>query len=188
MRRYEYTDSLEYLYGTRRQSVLNVDPPCDLNVTLSCSIQSFEPLKGNINYEGQHAPTKYMSKKLQYEKGGRCGKEDNCKSTLYYEENGFTYCKRGHLQEVNGGQSQLKIEPDGAISRDKPRSKTRMISAPRVEKPASGGKHEKGSPKVGLHLTLLRHLTDSIQFTEAPPLQSSTFNPISSSSGNNATP
>lgn len=58
-----------------------------------------------------------MPTKLQYTKGRRCGKEDNCKSTLYYEEDGFRYCKRGHLQEVNGGISQLSIEPDGAMYR-----------------------------------------------------------------------
>lgn len=59
-----------------------------------------------------------MSTKLQYTKGQRCGKEDNCKSTLYYEENGFKYCKRGHLQEVNRNPSQLTIEPNGAIPRE----------------------------------------------------------------------
>lgn len=40
-----------------------------------------------------------MPKKLEYTKGQRCGKEDNCRSTLYYKENSFQYCKRGHLQE-----------------------------------------------------------------------------------------
>ena len=59
-----------------------------------------------------------MSTKLQYTKGQKCGKEDNCKSTLYYEDNGFKYCKRGHRQEVNRNLNQLNIEPDGAMSRE----------------------------------------------------------------------
>ena len=59
-----------------------------------------------------------MSTKLEYTKGQKCGKEDNCKSTLYYQENGLRYCKRGHLQEVNGDLSQLSVEPDGVISRE----------------------------------------------------------------------
>lgn len=42
------------------------------------------------------------SKKPLFTKGQECGKEDNCKSKLYYyEENGFKYCKNGHMQEVN---------------------------------------------------------------------------------------
>lgn len=89
-----------------------------------------------------------MPKKLEYTKGQRCGKEDNCRSTLYYEENSFQYCKRGHLQEVNGDLSQLGIEPDRVISREYQRSKMRMTLAPRVERPASEGKQKKRSPKV----------------------------------------
>lgn len=50
-----------------------------------------------------------MSTKVVYKKGQRCGKEDNCKSTLYYEEDALTYCKRGHLQE--GGPTQ--VDEDG---------------------------------------------------------------------------
>lgn len=59
-----------------------------------------------------------MSTNLQFTKGQKCGKEDNCKSTLYYEENGLKYCKRGHLQEVIGNLSQPCIEPDGAVFRE----------------------------------------------------------------------
>lgn len=59
-----------------------------------------------------------MSTKLQYTKGQKCGKEDNCKSTLYYYEDGLKYCKRGHLQEVYGDLSQLRIELDGDMSRE----------------------------------------------------------------------
>lgn len=132
-----------------------------------------------------------MPKKLEYTKGQRCGKEDNCRSTLYYKENSFQYCKRGHLQEVNGDLSQLGIEPDRVISREYQRSKMRMTLAPRVERPASEGKQKKRSPKVSprpANPAHLQNLSNSIQFTEALLLQSSTFNPISSSSGNNATP
>lgn len=91
-----------------------------------------------------------MSTRLQFTKGQKCGKEDNCKSTLYYWEDGFKYCKRGHLQEVKGNLSQLRVEPNGVMSREYQHSKMRMTLAPRVERPASEGRHKKWSRKVGL--------------------------------------
>lgn len=103
-----------------------------------------------------------MAARLKYTKGQKCGKEDNCKSTLYYLQDGFQYCKRGHLQEVSGGLSQLTIETDGAISREYQRSKMRMTLAPRVERPASEGKSERRSPKVGLYPVILLHCTLSL--------------------------
>lgn len=36
---------------------------------------------------------------LDYFKGSRCGFE-NCKSKLYYIEEGFTYCQDGHQQDI----------------------------------------------------------------------------------------
>ena len=98
-----------------------------------------------------------MSSKLEYTKGEKCGKEDNCKSTLYYQDNGFKYCKRGHRQEVNRDPSQLTIEPDGAMSRDKQRSKMRMTLGPRGERPVLEGKHKKRSLKVCLRLVTSLH-------------------------------
>ena len=77
-----------------------------------------------------------MPTKVQYMVGQRCGKEDNCKSTQYYEEDGFQYCKRGHLQEVNRDPSQLSLRPDRTVSSGYQRSKMRMILVPRAERRA----------------------------------------------------
>ena len=93
-----------------------------------------------------------MPTKLEFTKGEKCGKEDNCKSRHYYEQDGLKYCKRGHLQEVSRHTSQLSIKTDLAISRGKKRSQMRMTLAPRVGRPVSRGRNRKMSPKVGSYL------------------------------------
>ena len=38
-------------------------------------------------------------KRVQYTTGNRCGIE-NCNAKRYYVEEGFTYCKNGHQQDI----------------------------------------------------------------------------------------
>ena len=92
-----------------------------------------------------------MPTKVEYKKGPKCGKEDNCKSTLYYEEDGLTYCKRGHLQEVNRHLNQVKLCLTKLVFRGQQRSRMRMTLVPRVERAVLEERNLKRSPKVRLH-------------------------------------
>ena len=98
-----------------------------------------------------------MPTKVVYKKGQKCGKEDNCKSTLYYEENALTYCKRGHLQEVDRHLNQMKIVSDEAVFRGDQRSRVRMTLAPRVERAVLKEKNLRESPDVRLHSIFSHH-------------------------------
>ena len=103
-----------------------------------------------------------MPAKVEYEKGQRCGKEDNCKSTLYYVEDALTYCKRGHLQEVNRHLNQMKSLSDGALFRGEQPSRMRMTLAPRGERVVLEEKNMKGSPNVRLHPVSSPHHSTSL--------------------------